>query len=118
VLVNIRLFCELKKEGRTSRSATLLWVTAWREMRVRIRGRELAGDIEWCEQRGVKEALTRLRGSRRRGKDGNTDGNTKSWEQESREEQRQGLGQQESNLKLQSNEIAAQPNTPKSRFRG
>jgi hypothetical protein len=38
-------------------------------MRVRTRGRQLAGHMKVCEQRGVKGGLTRRRGPRRRGKD-------------------------------------------------
>jgi hypothetical protein len=56
---------ELKQEER---------VQAWSggrlgQKRARTTRRQLAGNIGWCEQNKVKDALTRRRGPRRRGKD-------------------------------------------------
>jgi hypothetical protein len=68
----------LEQEERASRSTTLLWATAWSggrlgQERVRTRRWQFAGDIEWCEQKRVKDALTRRRGPKRRGKNDNSD---------------------------------------------
>jgi hypothetical protein len=68
-----------------------------------------AGNSKHWKRRGVNGALKRSRGPKRRGKDDNT----KRWEERSRKNQTQERGQQESNLELQSKEVAALPNPHK-----